>query len=273
MQNNQTILMCPPEYFDIEYSINPWMHLEVQPETNLAQKQWQNLHNTIKSLGVDIKLITPQPKLPDLVFIDAGFLHQNIFIPSNFYYPERQGERIYFSKWFKENGYEILDIDDKFKFEGHGDNLWSGDKKVFCGYGFRSQKESFVEIEISLRQKLSLDRLPFEMILMELIDSRFYHLDTCFCPLNENQALYFPGAISQNSIQLAKKHIELFEVPEEEAIKFACNSLVLDKNIIIPANCFETNKLLKNLGYTVWEVEMTEFMKSGGACKCLSMPV
>jgi len=32
-------------------------------------------------------------------------------------------------------------------------------------------------------------------------------------------------------------------------------------------------KILENKGFSVHQVSVSEFMKSGGACKCLCMPI
>jgi N-dimethylarginine dimethylaminohydrolase len=262
------ILMCPPDFYDIQYEINPWMHMKIKAQTGLAKKQWAKLYEEVKKTGVKINLMPASPKQPDLVFIDAGFLYKDVFIPSNFTYPERQGESELFESWFQSNGFEIRKLDSGFKFEGHGDNLWASKEKVFCGHGFRSQKQSFAEI-----RKILADKGSFEVINLELVDDRFYHLDTCFCPIGQEKALCYPGGLSKESLKILAEHIEIIEVEEAEAVKFACNSLVLESEVIIPSGCDKVNQKLENLGFTVIQVPIDEFMKAGGACKCLCMPL
>jgi N-dimethylarginine dimethylaminohydrolase len=272
--NFNTILMCPPTYFDIDYSINPWMDTTHKANQSLAQTQWQNLYNKITSLGVKVELMKAVEGNPDLVFIDAGLAYTfddtKVFIPSNFRYPERQDEADIFADWFADNDYELLWLDDNYKFEGHGDTLWAGNK-LFCGYGFRSDESAFDQIQESLINKFG--HITFEIIPIGLQDDRFYHLDTCFCPINDSQALCFEAGIDPASLELLRTKIEIIPVSEDDALKFACNALVVGKNIIIPAGATQTNLKLESLGYTVHQVEVTEFMKSGGACKCMSMPI
>ncbi len=273
------ILMCPPTYFDIDYSINPWMDVEYKVDHKKAQDQWQNLYETINKIllvkGGKIQLMEPVKGSPDLVFIDAGltygFEDKKIFIPSNFMHLERQAEADIFADWFADNGYELVWLDEDYKFEGHGDTLWAGNSKLFCGYGFRSQEASFEQIYETLVNKL--EYVNFEMIPLELVDSRFYHLDTCFCPISETVVLCFEDALSPKSLDLLKTKMEIIAVSEADALKFACNSLVIDKNIIIPTGAIQTNDKLEKLGYTVHQVDVSEFMKSGGACKCMSMQI
>lgn len=266
--SKKEFLMCPPDFFDIEYSINPWMNTQ-KKATNTKTQQWVALRDKFTEIGAEVKLMKPQKGLPDMVYIDAGVIYNNVFVPSNFRHKERQGERKFFTKWFEENGYKIEEVDEVFFFEGHGDTLWSG-SKLFCGYGIRSSAEAHHEISKIIKK---LGGKDIEFLPIELIDQRFYHLDTCFCPLDDSRAFFFPNAFSEKGKRMLEKNIELIPVDEDEAIKFACNSVVVGKNIIIPSGTHKICKKLEDIGYKTHQVEMGEFMKGGGACKCLSMPL
>ncbi len=259
-------LMCPPDYFDIEYSINPWMDASTKVESSMKE-QWQKLHDTFFEVGAEVQLMSPQKGWPDMTYVDVGVLYKDIFVPSNFMYPERQGESPYSIDWFEDNDFKIKQIDSTFALEGHGDTLWAGDR-LFCGYGFRSTVEAHHELSRILNEIGDVDVIP-----IELIDARLYHLDTCFCPLDKNTAFYFPGAFSKKAQRMLEKNIDLIPISEEDALKFACNAVVIDKHILIPSGAKETNEMLERLGFTVHEIPMSEFMKGGGACKCLSMPL
>jgi N-dimethylarginine dimethylaminohydrolase len=56
-------------------------------------------------------------------------------------------------------------------------------------------KELFLKAYNNIIQLMNYEN-EFEIIFCELIDSRFYHLDTCFCPIGINSALWFPSAFS-----------------------------------------------------------------------------
>lgn len=259
--------MCPPDYFDINYSINPWMDKSIKVNTN-KEGQWQSLVNKFKELNVDLEFIQPQKNYPDMTYVDAGIIYKNVFIPSNFKHKERQGEKKYYIDWFKKNEFKILEISEKFYFEGHGDTLWVG-KNLFFGHGFRSCLKAQDKIQDIFN---TLDN-TVNIVSVELTDPRFYHLDTCFCPINESQALYFPGAISKKSIEKLERKIGLIEVTEADAFRFACNSVVINNDIIIPAGTKTTCDALESIGYRTHQIEMDEFIKGGGACKCLSFPI
>jgi len=106
---------------------------------------------------------------------------------------------------------------------------------------------------------------------VELVDPRFYHLDTCFCPLNDKLGMFFPGAFTKAGQKTLENAIELIEVPSNEALRFVCNAVVLGKNVVLPAGCTKTYDLLKTRGFTSYPVELSEFIKAGGAAKCLSL--
>jgi N-dimethylarginine dimethylaminohydrolase len=260
-------LMCPPDYFDIDYSINPWMDKKNKANGDKT-KQWRNLKKELENAGASIKLIEPKKGWPDMVYLDVGIVYKNYFIPSNFRFPERQGERKYDIAWFRKNKFKIIEISKEYLFEGHGDTLWAGDK-LFFGYGFRSGLEAQREIV----KKIKKINSKIQIIPVELINPYFYHLDTCFCPLDKDKAMYYPGAFSAKAKKILKENIALIPVSENEAKKFACNSVVIKKNVIMPAFNPRISFALEKKGFIVRPVEMDEFIKGGGACKCLSIQI
>ena len=257
-------LQCPPTFFDVEYEINPWMDLDIPPDKLKAPEQWKQLHHTLIRLGAFIEYIEPKRGNPDLVFTaNAGLVKDRNVVISRFKHKERQGEEPLFRQWFEARGYSILEVS-KGAFEGEGDALFSGET-LFCGYGFRSDKEVYEEVGTLL----SVDNL----VLCELVDSRFYHLDTCFCPLGNGKAIFFPEAFTADSIKRMESEIELHAVVREDAEQFVCNAMVLGTNVVLPALCDETYELLAKLGYQSYPVNLSEFLKGGGSAKCLTLRI
>ena len=232
------------------------MDLNNPVNNTLATSQWQGLINKLILAGEDIFYLNPIDNLPDLVFTaNSALIVNNKAIISNFRDKERQGETPIFNNWFYSNGYdtEISPV----VFEGAGDALYGGDY-LYLGYGFRSSFEA----------RDYLGGLGLNIFHCKLIDPRFYHLDTCFCPLNKNRALIYSPAI-ENASEI---DLELIEVPESEAARFACNAVCInDESIVMPSGCPATAARLEALGYNVLSTDMSEFIKSGGACKCLTI--
>lgn len=256
-------LMCSPMHFGVNYEINPWMSLENKVNRQEALTCWQKLHHYVIRSGGYVEYMSPAENYPDLVFTaNAGLARGNKVVLSNFKYKERQGESLMFRSRFRVLDYEIYELPRNMNFEGAGDALFAGDK-LFAGFGFRSDKIAYTRISELLDIK--------SIIFCELIDPRFYHLDTCFCPLNADHALFFPDAFHENSILRMKEFINLIPVTVEDALKFACNSVILDKTVLMPMGTSMAKLVVESLGFTVIEFEMDEFIKAGGACKCLTL--
>lgn len=262
------ILVCDPSHYCINYEINPWMNRSNNAEKNISFEQWALLIDKLKRLGVDVVNINPVENLPDMVFTaNSGVLLNNSVLLSNFKFKERQQEKQYFKNWFLNYGYRIIELPDGICFEGAGDCLVKDDV-VFMGHGFRTDKEAYNDIIWD-----GYFDLQYNAFKIKLINPYFYHLDTCFCPLNKNQILLYPGAIDKNDLLSLRKRFEILSVAEEDAKKFACNAILIDDNIIIPKGCDETKDILTQNYYIVHELEMSEFIKAGGACKCLTVEI
>lgn len=257
-------LLCPPTYFDVVYEINPWMHVTVKPDKSVAQKQWEDLCELFKKLSIPHTFLEPQPGLPDLVFTANGALVKGKkAVLGSFRHPQRQGEEPYYKQWFKSHGYKLTEVEHGW-FEGEGDALFVGD--ILCaGYGARSTPETYEEITEFLEVK--------NTILCEMVDPVFYHLDTCFAPLSDKQALVYTEALSKTTIICLEEHMELLPIARDEALNFACNCVVHGKNIIIPTGCPKTCLMLQQKGFSVEETDMSQFLKAGGAAKCCSLRV
>ncbi|PWU11346.1 MAG: amidinotransferase [Verrucomicrobia bacterium] len=257
------VLLCPPDYYGIEYEINPWMNLEHNADPKLAQAQWLGLHDKLKSLGCTVEVMAPQPKLPDMVFTaNAGLVVGRQFIRSNFHFPQRQGEEQYFDKWFEANGYKIVRLPAGLFFEGEGDALFCGET-LFCGYRFRSDIRSHERIG---------EILKCLVISLELVLDRHYHLDTCFCPLPDGGAIWYPAAFDTYGQRAIRHRVKnLIDATPEEAGRFACNAVVLERDVLLPEGCPELSKALSAHGYRPHALAMGEYLKAGGACKCLTL--
>lgn len=260
------ILMCPPLYYAIEYEINPWMNLSRDSNFPSAMAQWLALYQLLQQqLRIKVALIEPRPGLPDMVFTaNAGLVWKNKFIVSNFRYQVRQAEATYFENWFAARDYEIFRVGNENPFEGEGDLLMCGEL-LFAGYPTRSSM---------LAHQKTAEIIEREIVSLRLTNDWFYHLDTCFCPLSSHEALYYPAAFDAIALRRLENHIgTLLPVTEEEARRFACNAIVVEKSVIMNEGCPRIRRLLESLGYSVFEIPLTEFIKAGGSAKCLVLKV
>lgn len=260
------VLMCPPMYYGIEYEINPWMQRSRPSNYPLAQEQWRNLYELLHDrLEVEVSLIEPRPGLPDMVFTaNAGFVWKNKFIASNFRYNVRRAEVAHFEDWFAGRNYEIVNLPQPNYFEGEGDLLMCADT-VFAGCPIRSSAIAHRRIAEIVQHRVQS---------LNLTNDWFYHLDTCFCPLTYSKALYYPAAFDANALEILRDCIgTLIPVTEEEARRFACNAIVIERKVIINQGCPKIRGRLESLGFTVFEIPLGEFIKAGGSAKCLVLKI
>ena len=260
------ILVCPPDYFGIEYEINPWMRLSNAANTATAQTQWQALIQILQNeIAATLEWMVPWPDLPDLVFTaNAGFVHGSIAIPSHFRHPERQREEEKFEQWFRTHGYTVMPLEQESFFEGAGDLLGFPDC-WFGGYRQRSDIRAYHQIS-QVFQK--------EVLPLELVNNYFYHLDTCFCPLTGGELLYYPHAFDSYAQETIASCVPLprrLVVSSKEAKRFACNAVCVGHHIVLPTGCPKTTDMLTERGYCVHAVDLSEFMKAGGSAKCLTL--
>ena len=261
------LLMCAPKLYEVSYVINPWMEGNLgNSSQERAMRQWKKLYAVLCDLA-DVRLVEPVAGSPDMVFTaNAGLARDGVVAISSFYHPERQGEEKYFRRWFQEAGYEIVDLPRTTPFEGEGDALFSADgSRLWVGYGTRTVEASHAALR---------GLWDVEVIGLRLVDPLFYHLDTCFAPLEDGSLLYYPPAF--DAVSLAKIGAfypadKRIVVGEEDALSFACNAVNIGKRIVLNRISAELELELRSRGFDVIQVELDEFLKAGGAAKCLVM--
>ena len=221
--------MCPPDHYGIEYEINPWMSRSRGADRARAMRQWRGLYETLLSLGAKVSLVDPLPGLPDMVFTaNAGLMFRNIFVSSRFRPKVRAGESPHFEQWFESAGFAVHRLKEGMFFEGAGDALFCG-SILFGGYRIRSDALSHQHVA----KLTGCEALP-----LELTDPRFYHLDTCFCPVASDLAIWFPNAFDFYGQQVIRQNLpDLIDVTPDDALRFGCNAVVLARTVIIPADC------------------------------------
>jgi N-dimethylarginine dimethylaminohydrolase len=255
--------MCPPEYYGIEYEINPWMSRSRQADREIAYQQWRGLTEILTQLGVKLSLLDPRPGLPDLVFTaNAALIFKQQAILSHFRHVQRQGEEPLCAEWFAQHGFEVVRLPEGRYFEGAGDALFCGDTLI-AGYRIRSDV---------LSHHLVGDTTQSRDVPLELINEHYYHLDTCFCPLAPGVAIWYPGAFDDYGRKVLTELVpELIEVAAEEAHSFACNAVVVGRHVVTNTGCPNLHRDLTSRGYTPIETPLSEFVKAGGSAKCLTL--
>ncbi len=269
MTDSVQILMCAPHHYDVDYVINPWMEGNIHRSSrDTAQAQWDQLYQVLKTYAA-VDLVEPQKGWPDMVFTaNAGLVLGDTVVLSRFFHPERQGEEPYFQQWFENQGYTVHTLPKSLPFEGAGDALLDRSGRwLWAGYGFRSELDS---------HPFLAKWLDVEVLSLRLVDRRFYHLDTCFCPLTDGYLLYYPAAFdtySNRMIELRVPAEKRIAIDELDAVNFACNSVNVGSVVVMNKASDGLKQILGDRGFTVVETPLTEFLKAGGAAKCLTLRV
>ncbi|MGH8428552.1 MAG: dimethylarginine dimethylaminohydrolase family protein [Gammaproteobacteria bacterium] len=266
MARRHKVLMCPPEHFTVSYAINPWMDGEEGAVSKgLARSQWEALRETLAGFA-EIAQIAPVAGLPDMVFTaNAGVVYGKRAIVSRFGPAQRQGEEPYFRTWFEANGFALDSWPQELQFEGAGDALLDrAEPWVWAGYGQRT-----VHAAHHTLGKFYDDR---EIVSLRLADPYYYHIDTCLAPLEGGHLLYFPDAFDETGRREIERRVppdRRIAVTAEEADVFACNAVNLGEDVVLNQPSGRLSDVLQRAGYRVAGVDLSEFLKSGGAAKCL----
>jgi N-dimethylarginine dimethylaminohydrolase len=256
--------MCPPRHFGIEYEINPWMRRGVPVHRGLAHHQWEDVRSTYERLGHRVEIIEPVEGLPDLVFTaNAGLVLDGRVLLSCFAHDERRGEEDVFARWFAERGFDVVRA--TRRNEGEGDLLVAGDV-VLAGWGFRTDPAAHREVaDFSGREVLSL----------ELVDPRWYHLDTALAVLDDVGTIaYHPPAFSPESQRvLAERFGDAVIASSADALAFGLNACSDGRNVVLAAGAVDLADQLAARGFEPIFLDTSELQKSGGSVKCATLEV
>ncbi|MEO8377548.1 MAG: arginine deiminase-related protein [Candidatus Sumerlaeota bacterium] len=265
--NKPHFLMCRPDYYNVNYVINPWMEGNLnRPDVDKAAHEWNGFEQMLRERA-GVSLIPQQVGLPDMVFAANGaFILNNLATISNYRHPERQGEAPLYEEWLRENHYQITHIPSHVAFEGAGDALHDKARQmIWAAWGFRTDAESHDPLaKIYHAQVASL----------HLVDQRFYHLDTCFCPLDGGSVIYYPAAFDAQSVQTIEGIVEperRIVVSEEDAVRFVCNAVEADGDLFVNECSEELEAAIAEAGLRVRRTNLSQFLMAGGANRCLTL--
>ncbi len=270
-------MVVDPAHFDVSYVINPWM----DPDQWARDREtWQararagatDLHAALREAGAAVEIVPASPGLPDLVFpANAGIVLDRRVLPARFAHKERQGEEAPYRaafEGFARRGLldEVGQLPDGCFQEGAGDCIWDDRRDFFwTAYGQRSIKASLDQIAGFFGRTL---------VALELVNPRFYHLDTCFCPLSGGEVLYYPGAFDARGLATIREHVaadDLIEASDEDAAAFCVNAVSIDRTLIMAAAPARLKARLAERGYAVRDVDLVPFILSGGGAYCMTL--
>jgi N-dimethylarginine dimethylaminohydrolase len=255
--------MTAPTFFAVEYAINPWMDTSTAVDTHVAMNQWETLRQTYKELGHTVELVEPVAGLPDMVYAaNGGLLVNGKAVVARFAYPQRAGESAAYAEWMTRHGFDPAET--RHVNEGQGDLLVVG-SIVLGGYGFRTERQAHAEIA-------ALVGMP--VVSLELVDPRFYHLDTALAVLDDTTIAYYPPAFSvQSRARLLDLFPDAIEVSGADASVLGLNAVSDGLNVVLPAAAKGFAEQLREAGFRPIGVDLSELLKGGGSVKCCTLEV
>lgn len=261
-------LMCRPTYFTVSYAINPWMHPDAGVDTDLAIAQWENLRRTYLDLGHEVSLIDPVPGLPDMVFAANGaVVVDGLAFGARFRHLERMAESTRYLEWFKIHGVEVGVRDAYLPLavaEGEGD-LLTTPARILAGTGFRTDPAAHRELE---------EYVGREVVSLELVDPRFYHLDTALAVLDDETIVYYPAAFSPQSRQVLRElYPDALLADDADAVVLGLNAVSDGRHVVLPAQATGLVRQLAERGFEPVTVDLSELRKSGGGPKCCTLEI
>ncbi|WP_406402933.1 amidinotransferase [Streptomyces sp. NBC_00879] len=254
-------LMCPPAHFKVTYSINPWMDPAKPVDLPLALAQWEDLRDRYRSLGHTVELLEPQEELPDMVYAANGAtVIDGRVLGARFAHAEREPEAGAHLDWFRANGFarihEPLHIN-----EGEGDFAVTA-SYLLAGRGFRSSPLSHAEAQECFGRPV---------IGLDLVDPRYYHLDTALCVLDDagDEIMYYPDAFSAGSRSvLARLFPDALIADEQAAAEFGLNAVSDGRHVLLPQSAVGLFDPLRDRGFEPIGMDLSELLKGGGSVKC-----
>ncbi len=278
------IVMCRPTFFNVtrRSKTNRMMNPENPPDRNLAMRQWTTLRDSYKRLGLNVHIVEGQPRLEDMTFIaNAGLSVREYFILSNFLEEGRRGEKTFNREYFNTlyGASNVLSLSNEAIFEGQGDALFIDRDTLLLGYGVRTNEiavEELISLIHSIDPAIGVIPLPFRPAYFYPLNEKiFYHLDTCLLRLKKsNEFLVYPRPFKDEAVKILQKIGAVVEITRDEAECFVCNSVINGDVIFTPLiRSRRIRSFFARNGYKIVEHNMSEFIKSGGAVKCLTLEI
>lgn len=277
MTTRPLILMTDPSWFDVSYEINPWMRpgvwrADAAAHQRAARSAFDALVAALSHAGAAVEIIDGAPGLPDMVFAaNAAVVLDGRVLVGRFRPAERQGEEARYLTAFRAlqaRGLlsEVAQIPAGVFQEGAGDAIWDARRGQFwTGFGQRSDRAASDAIAAFFGRPV---------VPLELVSPRFYHLDTCFCPLSGGEVLYYPPAFTPAALAEIHARVPADQriVADDAAAAGLCvNAVSIGDTVVMAKAPAKLRRALEQRGYRVAEVDLAPFILSGGAAFCLTL--
>ncbi|MFF2084254.1 dimethylargininase [Nocardia sp. NPDC058176] len=252
-------VMCRPEHFEVSYAINPWMDPAAPVDRPRALAQWEILRAVLEEHGHSVETVPGEPGLPDMVFAaNSGIVIGGHALSARFAHPERAAEGPAFHRWFAARELRALAPAAETN-EGEGDFAFAG-QRILAGVGFRCSLLAHAEVE---------QYFDLPVVSLELVDPRFYHLDTALMVLDDTTIAYYPDAFGPAARDvLAALYPDAILAEEADALAFGLNGVSDGHHVFLDPGATALIAALRARGFAPVPVDLSELRKGGGGVKC-----
>jgi N-dimethylarginine dimethylaminohydrolase len=258
-------------YIDIHYKVRRSSVIKHHHQLELA------LTNTIT-----YTLEEPHHALPDIVFTaNAGLclprLPKKTILLPHMKYKQRQEELSYLERIFRNLHLNIIAYPGNEPFEGQAELKWfHGGTKAVCGYGHRSTKKTFAELNHFFKKLYHAHGLtPPELLVLPLASSDYYHLDVAMLEFDDSKCIVHKKALSAASIVklekfLGKENVYVIDVKDT----FCLNAVIDGPHLITHKLTADVKEMLETItGRSVKMIDTYEFERSGGSVRCMTLDI
>ncbi|TFG96499.1 hypothetical protein E4H12_10915 [Candidatus Thorarchaeota archaeon] len=219
---------------------------------NLALEQHRKYCSTLSELGLEVIRLPPEDDYPDSCFVeDTVILHGNKAAIARPAKKSRQGEETSIEEVLKDYK-QILRIEAPGTIEG-GDVIHLEDSLI-SGLTQRTNSDGIYQTASWLGVKIDV-----------IEDSSIVHLKSYVTFVGGDTIVTTKHFVEHPLLSDYSKII----IPEHEA--YAANTLTCNGSVLVPAMHLDSIQLLKDAGFDVIPLDVSEFEKCEGALTCLSI--
>lgn len=272
------LVMAKPDFYKKSKTIifNEFEKVVVS-NSILIKEQWQELNDiyhwlTDKNYLNKVDEIEAKEGLTSFTTLAQKFFSWETNDGKRYYFlndaisDSEKKEAIELRQFFQKNGQEEIVYDGKDFFAGNLDLVpLIGKKILFTGIYDLDEHPVYSYVTHIFQAPI---------IALELINPNYKHLSKCFLQVDDNTALYYSKAFSEESIAFLHTMFDrLIDLPEDEVDNFVMLTDLFTgpngKIALMQMGNSLSKKILIKLGYKVIELDISEFNKFGYGIKHL----
>ncbi len=226
------------------------------PDYKKALIQHENYIEALKECGLEVLVLEQDEQFPESTFVeDVALLSKHCAIITNPGAPSRKGEIMVIKAPLKDFYENIEEVLPPGTVEG-GDIMMVG-SHFYIGISERTNQNGADQVIRFLEKYgLSGSKISLENTL---------HLKTGVAYMEHNTIV----ACGEFLVKEELLNFNILEIPEEES--YAANCIWVNDKVILPKGYPTAREIIRNAGYQIVEVDVSEFQKLDGGLSCLSL--